>query len=52
MRTIASKIETVPYDTSKQLVEIIEPTFNKNKHCIIYSYTFVQEAKPWEIYQD
>ena len=41
-----STIGTVPYGTSKYLVEITQPTLNKNMHCIINSYTFVQEAKP------
>ena len=36
-----STIGTVPYDTSKYLVEIIQPTLNKNKHDVINSYTFV-----------
>ena len=42
----------VPYGTFKYLVEIIQPTLNENKHPVINSYTFVQEAKTWEIYQD
>ena len=45
MRTMVSTIGTVIYDTSKYLVEIIQATLNKNKHCVINSYTFVQEAK-------
>ena len=52
MRTILSTIGTVPYGTSEYLVEIIQPTLNKSKHRVINSYTFVQEAKTWEIYQD
>ena len=52
MRTIVSTSGTVPYDTSKYLVEIIQPTLNKNIHRVINSYTFLQEAKTWEIYQD
>ena len=52
MRTIVSTIGTVPYGTSKYLVEIIQPTLNKNMHRVINSYTFVPEAKAWEIYQD
>ena len=42
MRTIVSTIGTVPYGTSKYLVEIIQVTLNKNKHCFINSNTFVQ----------
>ena len=52
MRTIVSTVVTAPYDTSKYLVEIMQPTLNKNKHRVINSYTFVQETKTWEIYQD
>ena len=47
-----STIRTVPYGTSKYLVEIIQPTLNKNIHRVINSYAFVQEAKTWEIYED
>ena len=52
MRTIVSTIGTVPYGTSKYLVEIIQPTLNKNINRVINSYTFVKEAKTWEIHQD
>ena len=52
MRTIVSTVGTVPYGTSKCLVEIIQPTLNKSKHRVINSFTFVQEAKTCEIYQD
>ena len=52
MRTIVSTIGTVPYGTSKYLVEIIQPTLNKNINHIINSYTFAKEAKTWEIDQD
>ena len=45
MRTIVSTIGTVPYGTSKYLVEIIQPTLNKNINRVINSYTFVKEAK-------
>ena len=52
MRNIVSTIGTVPYGTSKYLIEIIQPTVNKSKHRVITSHTFVLEAKTWEIYQD
>ena len=52
MRTIVSAIGTVPYGMSKYLVEIIQPTLNKNINCVLNSYTFVKEAKTWEIYRD
>ena len=32
MKTIVSTTGAVPYDTSKYLVEIIQPTLNKKKH--------------------
>ena len=49
MKIIVSTIETVPCSISKYLVEIIQPTFNKNKPCFITSYIFEQEPKAWEI---
>ena len=52
MRTILSAIELAPYGTSKYLVEIIQTSLSKNKHRVIDSYAFVEEAKTWEIYQD
>ena len=52
MRTIVSTIGAIPYGPSKYLLEIIQPNLNKNIHRVIHSYTFVQEAKTWEIYQD
>ena len=52
MRTIVSSIETAPYGSSKHLMEIIQLTLHKNKHRVINSYTFVQEAKTWKIHQD
>lgn len=42
----------VPYDTFKYFVKIMQPILNENKHSVINSYTFAQEAKNWEIYQD
>ena len=47
MRTIVSTIGTVPYGTSKYIVEIIQPTLNKNKNRVIISYIFVKEAKTY-----
>ena len=32
LRKIVSTIGTAPYETSKYLVEIIQPTLSKNKH--------------------
>ena len=45
MRTVVSTIGSPPYDTSKYLVKIIQPTLNKNKHRVLNSYSFVEEAK-------
>ena len=45
MRTKVSTFGTVPYGTSKYLIEITQTTLNKNKHGAISSYAFVQEAK-------
>ena len=47
-----STVGTVPYGTFKYLVEIIQPNLKKIKHRVINLYTFVQEAKTWEIYQN
>ena len=54
MRTIVSTIGTVSCGTLKYLVEVIQPTENKNKSVSYNSYTFIQEAKTWdwEIYQE
>ena len=51
MRTIVSTIGTAPYGTSKYLVDIIQPTLNKNKHRVINSSSFVNEAATWETTQ-
>ena len=52
MRTIVSTIGTAPYGTSKYLVDIIQPTLNKNKHRVISSSSFVNEAATWETTQE
>ena len=52
MRTIVSTIGTTPYRTSKYLVEIIQSTLNKNKHRVINSPSFVNEAGTWETTQE
>ena len=43
---------TAPYGTSKYLVNIIQPTLNKNKHRVINSSSFVNEAATWETTQE
>ena len=52
MRTIVSTIGTAPYGTSKYFVEIIQPTLNKNKHRLMNSSSFVNEAATWETTQE
>ena len=52
MRTIVSNIGTAPYGTSKYLVDIMQPTLNKNKHRVINSSSFVNEAATWETTQE
>ena len=52
MRAIVSTIGTAPYGTSKYLVDIIQPILNKNKHRVINSSSFVNEAATWETTQE
>ena len=49
MRNIVSTIGTTAYGISKYLVEIIQPTLNKNNNKIQNSTSFVYEAKDWKI---
>ena len=49
MRTIVSTIGTPAYGITKYLVEIIQPTLNKNNNKIQSSTSFVYEAKDWKI---
>ena len=46
-----STIGTAPYRTSKYLVEIIQSTLNKNKHRLMNSSSFANEAATWETTQ-
>ena len=48
MRTIVPTIGAVPCGTLKYFEKVIQPTVNKNKICVINSYTFIQEAKTWD----
>ena len=52
MRTIVSTIGTAPYGISKYLVEIIQPTLNKNKRRVMNSPSFINEAATWETTQE
>ena len=49
MRTIVSTIETPAYGIGKHLLEIIQPTLNKNNNKIQNSTSFVHKAKDWKI---
>ena len=47
MRIVASTIGSPPYETSKYLVDIIQPTLNKSNISVMNSSSFVTEAKQW-----
>ena len=49
MRTIVSTIGTPAHGISKYLIEIIQPTLNKNNSKIQNSTSSVHEAKDWKI---
>ena len=49
MRAVVSTIRSPPYGTLKYFVNIIQPTLNKNKHRVLNSSSFVEEAKGWNI---
>ena len=52
MRFIVSTIGTSPYRISKYLVDIIQPTLNKNQYKVKNSKSFVSQAHPWKIKPD
>ena len=52
MRVIVSTIGTPPYGISKYLVDIIQPTLNKNQHKVKNSKSFVSQAQTWKIEPD
>ena len=52
MRTTVSTMGTAPYGTSKYLVDIMQSTLSKNKHCVINSSSFVNEEARWETTQE
>ena len=52
MRVIVSIIGTPPYGISKYLVDIIQPTLNKNQHKVENSKSFVSQAQTWKIEPD
>ena len=49
MRAVVSTVRSPPHGTSKYLVKIIQSTLNKNKHRVLNSSSFVEEAKQWNI---
>ena len=49
MRPVVSTLGTPMYESSKYLVDIIQPTLNKNEIRVKNSSSFVEEAKTWEI---
>ena len=49
MRPVVSTLGTPFYGSSKYLVELIQPTLNKNEICVKNSACFVEEAKTWDI---
>ena len=52
MRTVVSTIGTVSHGTSAFLVDLIQPTLDKNEIRIKNSSSFVEEAKTWVISQN
>ena len=52
MRVIVSTIGTPPYGISKCLVDIIQPTLNKNHHKVKNLRSFVSQAQTWKIEPD
>ena len=49
MRAVVSTIGSPAYGTLKYLVKIIQSTLNKNKHRVLNSSSFVEEANEWNI---
>ena len=49
MRLIVSTIGTTPYRISKYLVDIIQPTLNKNQYKVKNLKLFVAQAQTWKI---
>ena len=49
MRVIVSTIGTLPYGILKYLVDIIQPTLNKNQQKVKNPKSFVSQAQTWKI---
>ena len=52
MRIIVSTIGALPFGISKYLVDMYQPTFNKNQHKVKKSRSFVSQAQTWKIESD
>ena len=52
MRLVVSTVGTPSYGTSKLLVDLIQPTLNKNPIRVKNSSSFVNESRTWEIDKD
>ena len=52
MRTVVSTIGTATYGAAKFLVDVFQPTLNKNEIRVINTTSFVEEAKDWHIDPD
>ena len=52
MQVIVSTIGMPPYGISKYLVDIIQPTLNKNQHEVKNSRAFVLQAQTWKTQPD
>ena len=52
MRVIVSTIGTPPYGISKYLVDIGQPTLNKNKDKVKHSRSFVSQAQTQKVEPD
>ena len=52
MRLIVSTIGTPPYGISKYLVDISQPTLNKNKDKVKHSKSFVSQPQTWKVEPD
>ena len=49
MRVVVSTLGSPLYGTSKYLVKIVQSILNKDKHKVLNSSRFVEEAKEWNI---
>ena len=52
MRPVVSTVGTAFYGTSKYLVDLLQPTLNKNLTRVKNSTSFAEEAREWSIAED